>query len=142
MIDVGIAGGPTQSKVRVSQRGQLITSPLDFSTFYTDITTVNNTPVNLVEPMAGMNFVITALILSGDRNIGANGAVTEVYENAIGPTDATVTKAIYRDEIARQTRAVLTGLNIILTPGRWVNVKSDDVQVRANIAGYYVPAID
>lgn len=123
----------------VTKRGQLVTGPLEFSQFYTATTVANNVPVNLVEPKAGSNFIINAIILSGNRDIAAAGAVVDLYENAIGPTDATITNQIYQDEIARQTRAILTGLNIIIAAGNWVNVKSDDTSVRANIAGYYVP---
>jgi len=138
LIKTVIKGGNGGGIANVTTRNQLVTSPLDFSIFYTASTASNNVAVNVVPPMTGKNFVITDLILSGDRSIAQNGAVTEVYENSIGPTSATVTKTIYTDEIAKQTRAVLTGLNIIVTEARWVNVKSDDVIVRCNIAGYYV----
>lgn len=136
-----ILGGAGRSYVRVTKRGQLVVSELDYSEFYTARTTVANTPVNLIRPRAGKNFIITALILSGDRNIGQNGAITDIYENETGPTNATITKRIYQDEIAKQTRAVLLSLNIIVPEGRWVNAKSDDIQVRVNLAGYYIPAI-
>jgi len=141
MIDVGVVGGSTQTRAVVNPRGVLVTGPLAFSSFYTATTTTNNVAVNLVEPKAGYDFILTGIILAGDRNVGVNGAVTEVFENEIGPTDTTITKSIYIDEIAKQTRAVLTGLNIIITSGRWINVVSDDVQVRANIGGYYVRTI-
>lgn len=123
----------------VTTRGQLVTGPLDFSQFYTATTVADNVPVNLVRPRAGNNFVITAIVLSGNRDIAANGAIVDLYESAVGPTSSTISLRIYQDEIAKQTRAILTGLNIIVSVGRWVNVKSDDVQVRANISGYYVP---
>jgi hypothetical protein len=122
----------------VTKRGQLVTSPLAYSEFYTAVTVSNDVPVNVIAPKTGKNFAITDIILSGDRSIAANGAVVQVYENSTGPTGTAITKLIYTDEISKQTRAVLTGLNIIVTAGRWVNVVSDDVQVRANIAGYYM----
>lgn len=135
---VTIACGKNNTRSLVTRRGQLIVAPLDYSEFYTATTVSNNVAVNVIAPRTGLNFAITDIILSGDRSIGANGAVVQVYENSNGPTDTAITKLIYADEIARQTRAVLTGLNIIVSPARWVNVVSDDVQVRANIAGYYL----
>jgi hypothetical protein len=123
----------------VSSRGQLAVSPLDFSTFYTGSVTVNNTAVNLIGPKAGKRFVITEIILTGDRSIATNGAVTKVYE-ATDNSTATVDKLIYEDEIGKQSRAVLTGLNVIVSQARWVNVVADDVIVRANVAGYYIDA--
>jgi hypothetical protein len=135
---VTVAGGKNNTRALVTKRGQQIVAPLEYSEFYTATTISNNVPVNVIEPRTGKNFAITDIILSGDRSIAANGAVVQVYENSIGPTDTTIAKLIYADEIARQTRAVLTGLNIIVTTARWVNVVSDDVQVRANIGGYYI----
>ena len=44
-------------------------------------------------------------------------------------------------EIPKKTSLTLTGLNIIVTEGRWVNVKTDDDDVFATVAGYFVTAI-
>lgn len=138
-IDVRIGDGPLGVTAKVTSRNQLVVAPLDFSIFYTGSVTVNNTAVNLVGPKAGKRFVITDLILTGDRSIAANGAVAKVYEAADDST-ATVATLIYEDEIAKQTRAVLTGLNIIVNEARWVNVVADDTIVRANLGGYYIDA--
>jgi hypothetical protein len=136
MIDVRLRGNTARAKV--SESGQLVTGDLDFSTFYLGSTTVNDTAVNVVPPKMGHTFIITAIILSSDRSVGANGAVTDVFENETSGTDGTITKQIIQEEIAKQTRMTATGLNIEVGEGRWVNVKSDDVIVRCNIAGYYV----
>ena len=138
MINVKVIGDTTSAKV--SRNGQLVTGDLDFSTFYLGTTIANNTPVNVVEPVMGKKFIITAIILSGDRSIAQNGAVTDVYESSVGPVDGTITKQIIQEEIAKQTRMTAIGLNIEVGEGRWINVKSDDVVIRCNIAGYYVDA--
>lgn len=141
-IQSRIVGGSKRNEVEVTNFGQLVVAPLAFSKFYNASTTVNDTPVNVIEPLRRRKFIITDIILSGDRSIGANGAVTTVYENNISGTDATQTKIIITEEIAKQTRMVATGLNIEVAEGRWVNVVSDDVIVRANIGGYYVKVRD
>ena len=138
MISVKVEGDTTEAKV--TPNGQLVVGDLGFSTFYLGATASNDVPVNVVTPVMGKKFIITGIILSGDRSVGANGAVTDVYENDIGPTDGTVTKQIIQEEIAKQTRMTAIGLNIEVGEGQWVNVKSDDVIVRCNIAGYYVDA--
>jgi hypothetical protein len=140
MLRVQLWGGTNKNSPQITDRGQLVTGALEFETFYLGSTASNNVAVNVVEPRSGKRFVITAIILSADRSVGANGAVTDVFENETGPTDGTVTKQIIQEEIAKQTRMTATGLNIIVTEGRWVNVKSDDVIVRCNIAGYYIDA--
>jgi hypothetical protein len=63
-----------------------------------------------------------------------------VYENLTGPTDTTVDTQVIQEEIAKQTRMTATGLNIVVSEGAWINVKSDDVVIRCNISGYYVDA--
>jgi hypothetical protein len=138
-IDVRIGDGFNGGTAKVTKRNQLVTAPLEFSTFYTASVTVNDTAANLVGPKAGKRFVITEIILTGDRSIAANGAVAKIYEAANDST-ATVSTLIYEDEIAKQTRAVLTGVNIIVSEGVWINVVADDTIVRANIAGYYIDA--
>ncbi len=96
MIDVRIRG--QVNRVKVTKQGQLVTGDLDFSTFYLGATAVNNTAVNVVAPKMGKKFIITAIILSGDRSIGANGAITDVFENDTGPTDGTIDKPFLNAE--------------------------------------------
>jgi len=126
-------------KAKITERGQIVVAPLEFSVFYTASTASNNVAVNIVAPTTSKRFVITDIVIAADRSVGANGAITDIFE-ASGPTSATIVKSIYEDEIAKQTRATLTGLNIIVSEGVWINVKSDDVIVRANIAGYFIDA--
>jgi phosphomannomutase len=125
---------------KITKDGQLVVGDVDFSHFYLGTAIANDTAVNVVPPKTGKRFIITAIILSGDRSIAANGAVTDVYESDVGPTDGTIETQIIQEEIAKQTRMTATGLHIEVNQGKWVNVKSDDVIVRCNIAGYYVDA--
>jgi len=135
-----VDGGGTSHKARVTHAGELVVAIGDDSTFHTASTASNNVAVNVVPPLPGKNFIITAIILSGDRSIGVNGAITDVFE-ADTDTSGTIDTQIYQDEIGKQDRAVIPALHIKVSAGKWVNVKSDDVIVRANIAGYYESAI-
>ena len=136
MIEVEI--GKQNNTVEVTGRGELVVGPRFPSKFYTNTTTVANTPVNVITPKTNKIFIITAIILAGDRSIGANGAVVNVYESRVSGTDTTIETEIYQDEIAKQTRTILTNLYIETSVGRYINIKSSDVQVRANISGFYV----
>lgn len=138
MIKVQLWGGRGKNSPEITKRGQLVTSALDFERFYFAATAANDVAVNVVPPITGKCFIITAIILSSDRSIGVNGTIIDIFENNNGPTDGTIETQIIQDELAKQTRAVATGLNIITAEARWINVKSDDVIVRCNIAGYYV----
>ena len=139
MIYIALKSGDNVAEI--TKRGQVVVAPLDFSTFYSAQTAANNVPVNVTIPNTRKSFIMTDIVLAGDRSIGASGAVTKIYENSVGPTDTAITKLIYEDEIAKQTRAILTGLNIIVTEGVWINVVSDDVIVRCNIGGYFIDTL-
>ena len=140
-IQARITGGTKRNEAVVTDLGQLVIAPLSPSNFYLGTTIANNVPVNVVIPKKRHKFIITSIILSADRSIAQNGAVTTIYENGIGPVDTTQDKVIITEEIAKQTRMTATGLNIEVNEGKWINVVSDDVIVRCNIAGYFVGAI-
>jgi len=140
-IQTRIAGGKVRNEALVTDLGQLVTSPLSFSNFYFAATASNDVPVNIIVPKKRHRFIITSIILSGDRSVGANGAVTTVYESSIGPLDTTQETVIITEEIAKQTRMTATNINLETNVGKWINVVSDDVIVRCNIAGYFVEAI-
>jgi hypothetical protein len=140
-IQTRIVGGGTRNEASVTNLNELVVAPLAPSKFYNGQTVSNNVPVNVVEPKKRNRFIITAIIMSGDRSIGANGAVSVIYENGVSGTDTTQDAVVITEEIAKQTRMVATGLNIVVPEGKWVNVTSDDVIVRVNIAGYYVAAL-
>lgn len=140
-IQSRIAGGKKRYEVEVTKHGQLVTSDLSFARFYNGATASNDVPVNVVEPRSGYCFIITTIILSGDRSIGANGAVSTLYESDVGPVDTVQERVVITEEIAKQTRMTATGLNIEVSAGKWLNLVSDDVIVRANVSGYFVVAI-
>jgi len=137
MIKVQVTDGlGGLGKVRVTKRCQLVTAPLEFSTFFLAEATTINTAFNVVTPKTNKQFVITDIILYADRSVGANGAITVLYE-ATADNTITISTTIFQQEIPKQTNLALTGLNIIVTEGKWINLKTDDNNVSANIGGYF-----
>ena len=130
-----VDGTGTRRTAKVTIRGQVVSSPLEYSKFYPAATASNNVAVNVVPPIVGKQFIITDIILAANRDV-TNSALVDLFE-ASSSTSASVVTQIYQDDVSKQGRAILTGLNIIVSEGLWVNVKSDDVIVRANIGGYY-----
>jgi hypothetical protein len=134
-------------KARTTPRGELVINKADYSIPYTAAATVINTGYNYTDlsgagivPKAGKQFVITEILISCDRNVGAtSGALINVYE-ADSPTSTTSTKDIIKDiEIVKNERQFMN-LNMIVSEGKWVNIKTDDNNVRSTIWGYYVNA--
>ena len=123
----------------VSSRGQLVVAPLSFSNFYSVTAGVINTGYNIVPPKTGKIFVITDIILSANRNVGASDATVVIY-TADSLTSTTVIDTIFTQEMIKQSNIAVTGLNVIATEGTWINIKTDDDDVFVNMAGYYVSA--
>ena len=137
-----VEDGESGDTAKVTKYNQLVTAPLDFSTFYTANAATVNTAYNVIVPRTNKIFIITDIVLGANRNVsGTNGAIVDLYE-ATGPGVTVVSKQIIQDELLKQTKLVLTGLNIAVTEGTWVNLKTDDDDIRANIGGYYVPVFE
>jgi hypothetical protein len=127
------------SEARVSSRGQLVVAPLDFSTPYNVKAEVINTAYNLVKPKLGWQFIVTDILLYANKNVGAADATVNLYE-ATAVDSLTIAKSIIEIEMLKQTSINLTGLNMIVTEGRWINIKTDDDDIFATIMGYYAEA--
>ena len=126
-----------QIEAHVTDRGQLVTAPLSYSTMYSVTAAVNCTAVNIVPPITGKQFVITDIVLYANKGVGACDATVTLYE-ASSATSTVVAKSIITQEMVKKTNLPLIGLNIITTEGVWLNLKTDDNTVFGNIAGYYV----
>lgn len=132
-----VDGSGSHSEAKVTKRGQLITAPLDFSTFYNAEVDVINTGFTIVTPRGGKQFVITSLIVYANKLVGTGDATVEIYE--ADSLDSTVVSAsIFKQEMLKQTNLPLGQLNVIVSEGKWVNVKTDDNTIFVNMAGYYV----
>ncbi len=125
-------------RVRVSEWGIQATGPIDFSTSYPVTASVINTGYNFVGPEANKQFIVTDIMLYANKNVGANDATVEIYEaDAVDTT--VVSKSVLVTEMLKQTSRDFIGLNLIISPGKWLNIKTDDNTIFANVLGYYVP---
>ena len=124
----------------VTERGQLITAPLDYSRPYTANATVNDQGYTVVLPKTAKRFVITDIILDADKSVSSTTAGTvNIYESA-DLDSAVVETAILTIEVLKNTHRPFIGLNLIVTQGKWVNFKTSDNNVSITILGYYVSA--
>ena len=124
---------------KVTQRKQLVVAPLSFSTFTPVSVNIVNTAFNIVEAKTGQQFIITDIVLYANKAVGAGDATVEIYE-ASQLVDTDVFKAVFTQEMVKQTSLSLNGLNIIVTEGKWLNVKTDDNTIFVIVAGYFAPA--
>ena len=123
---------------RVTEFGQLVVSPIAYSTPVTNVLSVDDTPVNFIEPVGKHQIVITDIILTSELTIGVNGASVQVY-CATSPTTSTVDSGVLDIQMLKSTSRDLIGLNFLVGEGKWVNAITDDNSIQVTIGYYRVP---
>lgn len=137
MISHSIAGGATNTEAKVTKFGQLVTTPIEYSDPMFKSMSVVDTANNFFTNKAKKQIVITDVIAFANKDIGPNGATVIIYE-ATSTTTITISKTILQLDMLKNTSVIITGLNLIVTIGLFVNGKTDDNNVALTIAGYRV----
>jgi hypothetical protein len=127
------------SNARVSSRGEVAVNRLDYSTAYTVEVNATATAFNFVPPITNKRFVVTDVLLYADKNVGVNDASVQIYE-ASSASSTTEDKTIIDIEMLKQTSRDLTGLNLLISQGKWLNIKTDDATIFSTVMGYYINA--
>jgi len=139
-IEIEDGRGGTRNRVAVTERGQMIVAPIDFSSSSFNAMTVNNQAYNFAKPASGKQYVITDIIVSADKSVGTSGSEIEIYEaQAIDST--TPETCLFQFTITKNTTQAITGLNVITNAGTWINAKMDDNNVNLTLLGYLVDTI-
>jgi hypothetical protein len=137
MIKTNIVDLGNDTSAKVTSRGELVTGKLNFSSAYNANAVVINTGYNLIVPRNGHCFVITDILIFADKSVSVNDATISVY-TASSATSTTAIDTILTTQIKASTSRDLTGLNLLVSHGVWVNAKTDDNNVYFTIFGYYV----
>ena len=137
-VEIEDGKGGTKNKVKVTSLGQLVVAPLEFSEPLFNAIALTATAYNFVEPVAGKRFVITGYIAATDKNVSStNGAEIAIIESSA--IDSTVaSKVLLTLDLGKLDSQVITGLNMITSPGVWINASTDDATVNLTILGYYI----
>jgi len=124
----------------VSDNGELITRPFGYSIpSFLDLDTAGSAK-NFFKPIAGRQFVLTGAVISGNRDIGPNGAITSIYE-ASAEDSTTVDSTLIEVEVPKGTVLPFLVPNVVSSEGAFINGKTDDNSVRIALYGYFVPAL-
>jgi len=135
--NVVITDGLCGRTAKVTEYGQVVTAPLDFSDSIPHDLLIINTAYNFFGPRPNKIFIITAMVFSGEKtSVGVNGATVDVYE-ADSATSTTVEVSKLRVVVPQITPVIMTGLNLKVSTGKWLNAKTDDNNVLVTIMGYY-----
>lgn len=136
LIGAGVAGNP----VAVSSNNELLTRPFDYSVPSFQNMNVDDVAFNFQKPKDGEQFVITGAVISGNRDIGVNGAITIIYEGT-STTDTVVAVTLLEVEVPKNTVFPFVLPNVLVNEGAFINGKTDDNSVRVALYGYFVPKV-
>lgn len=136
---LGIRDSKTKQQARVSRFGQLVVAPLDYSEPIARNLNVIDTAFNFLAPASKHSIVITEIIVAADKNVSnVDPAEIEIYQaDSVDSLDASPT--IISPRLVRAGDLSLTGLNFLIPEGKWINAKTNDVNVLITIAFYRVP---
>ena len=134
-----VDGKGSGAEAQVTTRNQLVVSSIDFSVFYPVVLSVINTGFEIVPPIAGKIFIITTIEMYADKSVGASDASVQIYESD-DTAVTTVVNSVFNTEVPKVNDRVLTGLNIQVSAGKFLNAKTNDNNIYLNVAGYYVDA--
>ncbi len=140
MVPTVIKDGYTGNTATVTEFGQLVVAPVAYSSVVQAELAVINTAYNLLEPSQGQQIVITDIILTANRLVGANDATVDLYlADAPDALVFTPADAVLSLELEKNGKLALTGLNLITRAGTWINAKTNDNTVFVTIMFYRVP---
>ena len=127
---------------RVTKFGQLVVAPLQYSTPVDDNLNVIDTAFNFVQPQQDHSIVITDILVNADNSVSnVTPAEVEIYEATTADT-TTIDTGIISPRVVRAANLSLTGLNLLVPEGKFVNAKTNDNNVLVTIMFYRVPAED
>lgn len=140
-VPAGIVDTRTGQSARVTPYGQLVVAPLAFSTPKRNEMTATATAYSFVRPSANQIIVLTDIIVSGGKDISANDPATvRVFAaNGESSTIAATGEDTLQLLVGRGLTTAVTGLNVTVGGGVWLNATTDDATVSLTIAYYYAP---
>lgn len=139
-LPIRISGAADNGVIaEVTELGQLIVAPIEYSEAYNASLDADNTAYNLVKPKASMRFVVTDIVFIGTKSVSNTvDAIVDLYESDSG-TSTTIDNSLIQISVPQSTPIVLTGLNLITVgTSKYINAKTSDATVTATMMGYYL----
>ena len=124
---------------RITEFGQLVVAPISYSSAVEHDMDVINTAFNFAEPVHGKSIVITDIIASANNSVSNTTPADIVVYQADSATSLVSLSGIVRPQLVRANNFILTGLNLIVPPGVWINATTTDDDILLTIMFYRVP---
>ena len=125
----------------VTKSGELVVSPLNYEQTKFNELAEDDTAYNFYVPESDKQFGITGMLVYGDKEVASATNATVVIYEASAPNTVTVDKVLVQIEIGRNQGFPLFPLRILVSPGVYINAKTDDDDVHMTIMGFYINKI-
>jgi len=133
-----IIDGDTNLPAKVTSFGQLVTAPIEYSDASAQNLDVVGTAFNLAVPEHGKAIVITDVIASANNTVSNTSPADIVIYESDSATSLTELSVIVRPQLVRANNFILTGLNLIVPPGRWINASTTDNSILVTLMFYRI----
>ena len=140
ILSLHILGGENNTPARVSSNGELLTRLFDYSESESATVNVVDTAFCLYAAKPAEQFVVTGASVSGNRDIGVNGSIFELYGD-VSAEGTTIVQSVLSLEVPKNSVFPFLLPNVLLKKGLFLNAKADDDVVRVSVFGYYVPEV-
>lgn len=140
IVGVSAKGGAV-NEARVTALGQVVIGAIAYDeTEFNELGTIN-TAFNFYLPKSGQQFVITAILVYGDKQVSSSTNATVIIYEATTDETITVSKVLLQFEIGQNQLLPFTPLNLLVAEGVFINAKTDDDDIHMTIMGYYIPVL-
>ena len=136
-----LSGDGTGNEAKVTSRGQLVVSPLDFSNPIEHDLCCACVGTTFFPPETAKQFVITDIFINTNRATPTAGIIIEIYESC-SDASLVVDKCIFAIDLPKQSGVGHTALNFLVNQGKWLNAKIEVSTgvTSITVAGYYINA--
>jgi hypothetical protein len=135
---VTIVDALTKHKATVTEFGQLVVAPVDYSAPVTAEMNTPNVPYLLISPVEGKGVVVTTIILTANRNVGVNDATVTLYTSDVADGAIPANPEV-KLEMIKSSNLPLSGLNLFIPKGRFIIAQTNDATIFVTLGFYRVP---
>ncbi len=127
--------GPDGKTANIVEGGSVSFAPLPDEIIFNELG-VDNQVYNYYQPLAGSRFILTGVVATADKDVGADATVI-IYE-ATSPEESTVAKTLFQFVLLKNQQLVIPNFQIKVTPDVWINAKTDDDDDHMSVIGHFV----
>ncbi len=137
MIKAMLVGADNQP-VAVNGNGEIAVGRLGQVQMHSVKLDVDDQVYNLLKPVAGLQAVITTVSFSGNREIGVNDSIVELYE-ASSAISAVVDGTLIQVEVTKNGLIPFANLQLPVSGGKFLNARCSDDDVFVVFGVYFQP---